>query len=218
MVVDATHRSKGRHMNIATSFTMGFALVCAGLALTPRRGRHLSGDQPTRRRCQPWRRPSRAATIDLRYADAIELIVLAVRAGHLPLSAIRTVHHHMVPEVGDAFAEVLGRCDRGDRFADALSELPRRLGSRAHTLADGLAAADRDGLPLAPVLDRLADDARAARPPRRCGAAVARTPLAPARAVHPPVVRPAGRRALAARSPHLAPPMSPPPSNPRRSP
>ena len=38
--------------------------------------------------------------------------------------------------------------------------LPRRLGPCALTLADGLAAADRDGLPLAPVLDRLADEAR----------------------------------------------------------
>jgi tight adherence protein C len=150
-------------MNIVTSSAMGLALICAGRALTPRRGRRLSSHQPARRQRQRWRRQSRAATIDLRYADAIELIVLAVRAGHLPLSAIRTVHRHMDPEVGDAFAAVLVRTERGDRFADALSELPRRLGNRAHTLADGLAAADRDGLPLAPVLDRLADDARLQR-------------------------------------------------------
>jgi tight adherence protein C len=102
----------------------------------------------------------RASDLDSRYAEAIELIVLAVRSGHLPLSAIRIVSPHLAPPVRDAFAAVLHRCDHGDRFADALHELPAHLGARANTLADGLAAADRDGLPLAPVLDRLAADAR----------------------------------------------------------
>jgi tight adherence protein C len=71
---------------------------------------------------------------------------------------------------------VIARCDRGERFADALGELPRHLGERAHTLVDGLAAADRDGLPLAPVLDRLAGEARVQRR-RRADTAARQLPV-----------------------------------------
>ena len=49
---------------------------------------------------------------------------------------------------------------------------PRRVGAPGRELAAAIATADRDGLPLAPVLDRLAADARAAR--RRSGEAAAR--------------------------------------------
>jgi tight adherence protein C len=59
-----------------------------------------------------------------------------------------------------AFAAVGQRVATGERFADALGVLPALLGPRAHALADAFAAADRDGLPLAPVLVRLASEAR----------------------------------------------------------
>jgi tight adherence protein C len=61
---------------------------------------------------------------------------------------------------------------RGHRFADAVAELPKRLGAESHGLADSMSAADRYGLPLAPVLDRLSFEAAAAR--RRQGEADAR--------------------------------------------
>ncbi|MBI4933433.1 MAG: type II secretion system F family protein [Actinobacteria bacterium] len=163
-------------MNALAPLALGVALWCAGLALTPRRARSMTHERTPRHPRLPTRPRARSAAIDLHYADAIELIVLAVRAGHLPLSAIRAVHHHMAPAVGDAFADVVARCDRGERFADSLAELPRRLGTRAHTLADGLSAADRDGLPLAPVLDRLADDARQQRR-RRADASARQLPV-----------------------------------------
>jgi pilus assembly protein TadC len=50
--------------------------------------------------------------------------------------------------------------------------LPRRLGQIAQPLADALALADRYGTPLPPVIDRLADEARAQR--RRNSEAAAR--------------------------------------------
>lgn len=168
-------------MSALAPAALNVALFVTALAFAPRATRQLPDEQRRRRpTTQTWptsaRRRSRAAAIDLHYAEAIELIVLAVRAGHLPLSAIRVVHRHMAPDVGDAFAEVLDRCEAGERFADALTHLPPRLGTRAHSLADGLAAADRDGLPLAPVLDRLADDARAQRR-RRADAAARQLPV-----------------------------------------
>lgn len=94
------------------------------------------------------------------YPHAVELVVLAVRAGHLPVAAVQASLPLLPDPVRDAFAEVADRTGRGERFADALSSLPRHLGPIAGPLADHLAAADRYGLPLAPVLDRLAAEAR----------------------------------------------------------
>jgi len=60
----------------------------------------------------------------------------------------------------------------GQRFADAIGALPAHIGAEAHALADSLGAAERYGLPLGPVLDRLAAEAVDAR--RRHGEADAR--------------------------------------------
>lgn len=107
-----------------------------------------------------WRTRRRRRQVDATLPDALDLVVLAVRAGHLPLAALDAVHHHFAADLRDATAEVLRQVDRGTRFADALSHLSATLGPSLDPLVDGLAAADRDGLPLAPVLERLAADAR----------------------------------------------------------
>jgi tight adherence protein C len=60
----------------------------------------------------------------------------------------------------------------GERFADALDRLSAHLGPIGQALVDSLAAADRYGLPLAPVLERLAFEARQQR--RRDADAAAR--------------------------------------------
>ena len=74
--------------------------------------------------------------------------------------AVDVVLPHLAPVLQPAFAEVAAAVRNGTRFADALALLPLRLGPHAAPLADSLIAADRYGLPLAPVLDRLADEAR----------------------------------------------------------
>lgn len=94
------------------------------------------------------------------FPHAVELIVLAVRAGHLPGAALQASLGLLPDVVRPAFEEVTQRCARGERFAEALQVLPRRLGPIAAPLADHLAAAERYGLPLAPVLERLAAEAR----------------------------------------------------------
>ncbi len=102
----------------------------------------------------------RRRLVDATLPDALDLVVLAVRAGHLPLAALHAVHHHFAPPLRDATADVLREVEGGARFADALRRLSVVLGPALDPLVDGLAAADRDGLPLAPVLERLATDAR----------------------------------------------------------
>lgn len=109
------------------------------------------------------RRRRHARAVEAAVPDLVDLVVLGVRAGLLPVTALRIAHPWLAPPVHAAVAEVLSAVDRGERFADALPVLAERLGPALHPFVDGLAAADRDGLPLAPVLERLAADARTAR-------------------------------------------------------
>lgn len=116
--------------------------------------------------------------------DLIELVVVGVRAGLTPAAAIGVAEQHAPLELRPAVAEVVLRLQRGSRLADALAALPEVVGPGAAPFADALAAADRYGLPIEPVLDRLASDARAER--RRQGEQDART--LPVRLAFPLVV------------------------------
>ncbi len=102
-------------------------------------------------------------TIAQHFPSAVELVVLAVRAGHLPFAAVQASAPLVAPCLRPAFAEVVAQVHSGTRFADALGALPQLLGPPAQPLASALAGAERYGLPLAPVLDRLAADAHADR-------------------------------------------------------
>jgi tight adherence protein C len=105
--------------------------------------------------------------------EAIELLVLLLQSGSTPTAALRELTDVVHPVLRPACAGVIHRLDRGQRLADALGELPRHLGVGARPLVDTIATADRYGLELAPVLDSLAAEARAAR--RRLADADART-------------------------------------------
>jgi tight adherence protein C len=85
---------------------------------------------------------------------------------------MRAVADSTPDELRPSFIAVVDRMAAGQRLADALGALNDGLGTIAEPLVDSLAAAERYGLPLAPVLDRLADEARSAR--RRQAEAAAR--------------------------------------------
>jgi tight adherence protein C len=126
-----------------------------------------------------WRRWSgaRRATIATRrvsthFPDALDLLVLSIRAGYLPAHAVGKVAPYLPEPLRQSFAAVSEAMQRGDRFADALTQLRVQLGPIAQPLVDSLSAADRYGLPLAPVLERLAFEARQQR--RRDADATAR--------------------------------------------
>ena len=110
-------------------------------------------------------RPPRGArrrnrVLDHAFPDALELFVLALQAGLLPAQAIVELRAMVHPLVGDAFRDVMRRFEQGERFADAVEALVESLGVRALTFAATLATAERTGLPAAPMVERLADDAR----------------------------------------------------------
>lgn len=156
---------------VAAGSAGGIALVALtgpfGLAL----GAALVGSSRAARRRRLERR--RRTALDEALPHAIELLVIIVRAGLSPIDAVRSIRDLVTPPVRDGFDDVVLRLERGQRLADALSALPDALGPGALAVADGIAAADRYGTPLAPVLDRLAIEAREAR--RRAADARART-------------------------------------------
>ena len=106
------------------------------------------------------------------FPDALDLLVLSIRAGYLPAQAIVEITPFVALPLQPSFGAVAEAMQDGERFADALGRLTAHLGAIAQPLVDSLAAAERYGLPLAPVLDRLAFEARQQR--RRDAEAAAR--------------------------------------------
>lgn len=98
--------------------------------------------------------------LDRAYPDALELFVLALQSGAFPVEAMRSLVDHTNPVIGDAFDETCRRIDRRQVVGEALEVLVERLGSRALTLVDTIRVSSRTGLPLAPMVERLALDAR----------------------------------------------------------
>ena len=120
------------------------------------------------------RSSARAArqAIEAAMPDAIELVVMCLHAGLTPTQAVGELARLAPPAVRPGFAATEQRLHRGAGFADALAEVTGHNGRSALPLVSALGTAVRDGLPLAPVLDRLTDEANAGR--RRAGEAAAR--------------------------------------------
>jgi tight adherence protein C len=169
--VDAANRSTGNGMIAVLSMAATIAATIAAMAplrvRRPRRLRQALAAPPA----TPLRRVRQSSALlrqrrqhdDTELPEAVDLLVLAIRQGLLPAAAIREIAPFTTGAVRTAMDATVARLDGGDRFADAITSLPDVLGPQAHLLADGFAAADRDGLPLAPVLERLAADARQMR-------------------------------------------------------
>lgn len=105
--------------------------------------------------------------------DLTDLIIVGVRSGlSLTAAFVQGVDQLQEPLRG-LLAATEHQLARGERLADALAGLTERLGPDAATFADTTANADRYGLPLEPVLERLAADSREGR--RRIADRYART-------------------------------------------
>lgn len=114
----------------------------------------------------PWaRRQAKRDRAAARAAlpDAIELIIVGIRAGLAPAAAFTMATDHSPPVLRPAFVSVVTQMHRGQRFADALGAVPDWLGPHAAYVTDALSTADRYGLPLEPILDRLTTDVRTDR-------------------------------------------------------
>ncbi|MBI5088319.1 MAG: type II secretion system F family protein [Actinobacteria bacterium] len=130
-------------------------------------------DAPARR---PLRGRRRERLLDTVYPDALDLFVVTVQAGRLPHDALSSIEPQVHPIIGAAIRDVDHRVRAGERFADALDALVDALGTRALSLVATIALAERTGLAVTPMIDRIADDARLHRR-RRAEAAARELPV-----------------------------------------
>jgi tight adherence protein C len=105
------------------------------------------------------RRPDMSASL-VEFVDLLVVLLKSGRTTHQALDCITRWGEHDVRRVAE---RVLLRCEAGERLADATGELITVFGSAAVGIANTLAAAERDGLPVAPVLDRLVGESHAER-------------------------------------------------------
>ena len=94
---------------------------------------------------------------------AVELLAVAAHAGLTVAGALAAVAPHVDGALGWSLGHAADAAGRGQRLAAALAELADDLGAPVRPLAAVLTAAARDGDPLAPALDRLAESLRRAR-------------------------------------------------------
>jgi hypothetical protein len=152
----------------------------ASLSTRPRRRRR----RPRHPVCPPWaiawgrthfdvvvrvvrslrgRRGTRGADVALarEVPVAIDLLGVAVGAGCTPYLAVDVAARWSPAPVATAFSDVLRSCALGLDFEAALDGVVRAT-PRLRPLADALLATDRLGVPVGPVLARLAEEDRTA--------------------------------------------------------
>lgn len=99
-------------------------------------------------------------TLDDAYPDALDLFVVSVQAGLLPVEALVRIRPHVHPCIATAIDDVIDRVGHGRRLVDAMDALVEALGTRALSFVATVALAERTGLAIGPMIDRIGDDAR----------------------------------------------------------
>jgi Flp pilus assembly protein TadB len=148
--------------SVRDAFALPVTWICLTIGLALNLGgwlwmRRIIAGRPRRR--VPLLRRAGPTPAQRALPEGIELLVCCLHAGLTPVQLVDAVASDLPDPLQPGFAAVRHRLDRGHRFADALAELPAAIGPDAHSLADSIAACDRYGLPLAPVLERLAAEA-----------------------------------------------------------
>lgn len=128
------------------SLVLLLVIVVGGVTMRRRRGRR-----------------RRATLLDRRLPDAIDVIAASLRAGYSPIETLSIAARHVDPLLRPGFEAAVRELNDGGRFANSLTVLRHRLGSRVEPLIEALDAGHRLGVPLDEVVDRLSHDARAAR-------------------------------------------------------
>jgi len=140
-----------RHVVFATP--AGLACLVVGICL------NLAG-----RRWMMWLAKSKPDTgLSASFVEFVDLLVVMLKSG-------RTTHQSFIamatfgpPRVREVLTQLLHRHAIGGRFVEALPVLHSYFGPSAIGVTSTLAAAERDGLPLAPMLERLAYEAHVER-------------------------------------------------------
>ncbi|MBM3659687.1 MAG: hypothetical protein FJW95_09315 [Actinobacteria bacterium] len=117
----------------------------------------------------------RARAVERGVPLALDVLTLAARAGCTPRLALDAAARWSPEPVAGAFVRVEQRCALGAGLVEALDELGREEPA-LRAVTDALVVAERSGAPVAGLLARVADDARAALR-RRAEAHARRVPV-----------------------------------------
>ena len=93
------------------------------------------------------------------FIDFIDLLVVLLKSGNSTQRSFHAMSQWSQPLVRTAVTEVLVSSETHTRFVDALPLLINYFGTGATGVVNALAASERDGLPLAPLLERLSHEA-----------------------------------------------------------
>lgn len=130
----------------------------------------------------PRYRARRAPHLSQRQMEAelpqvVDLLSLAVGAGLNVSLAVAAAGRRGTGPVATELRRVTAEASRGRRLADVLDELPDRAGEALRPLTSALAGCERYGAPVAPALERIADEVRRQRQ-RRAEEAARKVPVA----------------------------------------
>jgi tight adherence protein C len=96
-------------------------------------------------------------------ADVLELVHIAMASGTTIVGGLDLVADRGPVVVREAMGQLLDRHRTGEPLAVVLRSMTTTIGPAYQTLALVLIQSDREGSPLVALLQRLADEARAAR-------------------------------------------------------
>ena len=177
-VAGPAHASEGRRPSLRATRVAGPLVAAAlGLLVAPPLAPLAAAAVwllPTFRRRRGRRRSEAAVLRSL--PEVVDLLVLAAGAGLTVPLAVTAVARRSTGPVAVELARVLDEVGLGRRLADALDDVPTRLGESVRPLVACLLASERYGAPLLDRLVRLAVEARAERR-RRAEAAARRVPV-----------------------------------------
>ena len=109
------------------------------------------------------RRRDRVLRIDRNLPEVIDLLGLVVGAGRPTVSALADICPRVAEPFRSELAAVVKRTTAGEPFVEAVRRLRESLGPSVSSVVYAVTAAEVDGAPLQPALERAADEAHRRR-------------------------------------------------------
>jgi len=156
----STARSRRRGRSLLAVVTVVLAVVAAGPFPALAVAVAIAG-WPSLRKVHRAR--SHRRLVEATIPDAIDMLILLIRAGMTPHQAIAMLSERGPAPIRPAVHDVRHRVSRGSPLADALCALPESLGPSAAIVADTLAMSERYGTPIGKALEQLGLDVRERR-------------------------------------------------------
>lgn len=114
-------------------------------------------------RKMPWFRRAIEAKVASALPETIDVLSAVLGAGGTPIQAIEMLADRGPEVIHDPTIKVLTRRNAGAGLAESLELLVAELGSDYRPTVRALVATERDGAPVATLMERLASEARSAR-------------------------------------------------------